>query len=426
MKDIFINRYDHYEILLFIAGLVSTFQGVLFHGVTLFSWFLLALVIIGVIKKRGNGNFNFKDTKTVLIGLVLVSMTITEIITVYLDEYPEWTGRSVKNYILMLAVFVLFFVLRGNSRYGEIFFKGVMVSSIIQYVFCCIEYIAYKTKGLDLTEKYLSVATVLKDGRPTITGLTTNPGMLVPVILISMCLSKSLIVKVMALGTALIINSSTAVICVALYFLILAALIISDRVRNGLNLGKYAVGIIAMAILIIISFPSLREKIIALYGYLLERLGTASEGVGEGINGMSERLHFRYYWSMPYIFDQIGLTRILFGFGKNCSGIPFSELYAQYQGELWIPETDPIATLYDVGVVGTVAMYGMLIKMFFDFYRRSVRKCIFMACVLLGGAFYGFQMTWFLLLELFLWDGMLCIRDDSVMKNKNVGVNTCG
>ena len=103
LKDIFVNKYDHFEFLLFVAGIVSTFQGILFHGVTLFSWFLLLLLFLGVAEKRGSGELNFHDTKLVLIGLVIVTMTITEVITVYLDEYPEWTGRSVKNYILMVV-----------------------------------------------------------------------------------------------------------------------------------------------------------------------------------------------------------------------------------------------------------------------------------------------------------------------------------
>ena len=156
-------------------------------------------------------------------------------ITVYLDEYPEWTGRSVKNYVLMLAVFGLYLVLRSDSghdcpsndvgsddvnnrNYGRIYYSGVVVSCVVQYVVCYIEYIAFQVANLDMSQKYLDVETKVGDGRPKIVGLTTNPGMLVPVVLIGLCLTHNLLIRILALTTALVINSTTCMICIALCF----------------------------------------------------------------------------------------------------------------------------------------------------------------------------------------------------------------
>ena len=111
MKEIFFNKNDHYEILIFIAGVFSTFQALTFRGITVFTWFLLGLLFLGLVEKRGTVSFNFKSVKEILILLVIFTMTVTEFITFFLDEYPAWTGRSVKNFVLMTAVFILFFIL---------------------------------------------------------------------------------------------------------------------------------------------------------------------------------------------------------------------------------------------------------------------------------------------------------------------------
>ncbi|MCR4744164.1 MAG: hypothetical protein K5894_02915, partial [Lachnospiraceae bacterium] len=131
MKDIFANKYDHYEILIFISGLFSTFQALTFHGITVFSWFLLLMLFLGLAEKRGLSDINLWNSKEILIGLVLITMTITELITVFLNDYPEWKSRSLNNYILMVAVFLLFIILRGNEKYRKIYLKGIMISCFI-------------------------------------------------------------------------------------------------------------------------------------------------------------------------------------------------------------------------------------------------------------------------------------------------------
>ena len=289
-------------------------------------------------------------------------------------------------------------------EYGKIYFRGIIVSCIIQYITCYIEYLAYTIKGMDLSLKFLDVTTKLRDDRPVIVGLTTNPGMLVPVVLIGVCLSGKMAIRIMALVSALLINSTTCMICLAVYFALYLIVKSREIIVKGWSFNKIVIGAIAIIVIAFLFFEPLRARIADLYSYAIKRLGNTSGAIGEGLNGFSERAHFRYYWSMPYIFDNISLLRILFGFGKNCSGIPFSELYRQYVGELWIPETDPIATLYDVGIVGFAAMYALLGVLARDIWKREITSGIFMAVVLIGGIFYGFQMTWIILLELLIWN----------------------
>ena len=402
MKDIFVNKYDHYEILIFISGLFSTFQALTFHGITVFSWFLLLMVFLGIAEKRGTPKINLWGTKEILIGLVLISMTITELITVCLNEYPAWTSRSINNYILMSAVFILYFILRENKEYGKIYLRGIMISCIIQYLVCYLEYILFTLANFDLTQKLFNIETKLKDTRPAISGLTTNPGMIVPVILIGLCLSKNLFIKVMSLSATLIINSSTGILCVGAYFVIYIIISVHKKFLYGWNLKKIIFAITTLAFLFLLFFEPLRNSIINLSHYATDRVNSAATNEAEYMS--STYVHFRYYNSIPYIFDHIPIIRILFGYGKNCSGIPFIEYYSQYTDQLWIPESDPISMLYDVGIFGFAAFYTLLGKITIDLYRKKTLHGIFMLCVLFGGIFYGFQMTWFLLMELLLWE----------------------
>ena len=161
-------------------------------------------------------------------------------------------------------------------------------------------------------------------------------------------------------------------------------------------------GIIGVAIFCYVLFEPFRNLIVGLYSYALYRVKGVWENRINGGEG-SARLHYRYYWSVPYILGKIDILRMLFGFGKNCSGIPFIKYYGQYKNELWVPESDPIATLYDVGVVGFMAMYTLLCKIAMDLWKAKRNLGLLMASFIIGGVFYGFQMTWVLLLEFMMW-----------------------
>ncbi len=389
--------------LIFISGLFSTFQVLSFHGITVFSWFLLLMLFLGLAEKRGLSDINLWNTKEILIGLVLLTMTATELITVFLNDYPEWKSRSLNNYILMAAVFLLFFILRENERYRKVYLKGIMISCVVQYLACYLEYIIFTLFDLDITQKLFDVETKLKDNRPTIVGLTTNPGMMVPVILIGLCLSSRLFMKIMALSAILLVNSTTCVLCVAFFFGVFFIYNIIKKTSNGWNFGLIAFTLTALAMIAFILYEPLRTKTISLYSYALNRINSASTLKSNDPDG-STFVHFRYYRSAPYIFDHLTVIRRLFGFGKNCSGIPFIEFYNQYADGLWIPESDPIATLYDVGIFGFAAFYALLGKITLDVSKKNAMHGIFMLCVIFGGIFYGFQMTWVLLLELLLWE----------------------
>ncbi len=402
MKDIFADKYDHYEILIFISGIFSTFQAVAFHGITAFSWFLLALLFVGVVEKRGRWRISFSGVKEILIGLVILTTTITELITLFLNEYPAWTSRSVNNYILMTAVLLLFFVMREDKNYVKLYLKGVIWSCIIQYIACYVEYAAYTFLNYDLTERLFDIPTKVRDERLIIGGLTTNPGMLVPVVLIGLCLSKNIAVRLMAVIAALLINSTTCMICVGMFFLFNIILFLKDKASRGWDLRKIVFAILAILIMVFLISAPLRTRIRDLYSYAGMRISNAA--ADEADTDKSTAYHYRYYTSLPYIFDHIPTVRKVFGYGKNCSGIPFSKWLRQYTDKIWIPETDPIATLYDVGIVGFLAMYALIFKLAGEFWNESRLYGIFITCVLIGGIFYGFQMTWLLLLELLLCD----------------------
>ena len=360
------------------------------------------MLFLGLAEKRGLSDINLWNTKEILIGLVLLTMTATELITVFLNDYPEWKSRSLNNYILMVAVFLLFFILRENERYRKTYIKGIMISCVVQYLVCYLEYILYTLFNYDLTKILFDHEIDFRDEHPIFVGLTTNAGMMVPVVLIGLCLSSNIFIKIMALSAALLVNSSSCVLCVAFFFGVFFLYNISKKASNGWNFGWIALVLFALVIITFLLYEPLRTRTISLYSYALNRLGNASTATN--FSDGSTYKHFRYYWSAPYIFDHLTVIRRLFGFGKNCSGIPFIEFYNQYPDELWIPESDPIATLYDVGIFGFAAFYALLGKITFDLSKKNAMHGIFMLCVLFGGIFYGFQMTWFLLLELLLWE----------------------
>ena len=171
-----------------------------------------------------------------------------------------------------------------------------MISCIIKYIACYVEYLLFTLFEFDLTKKILDIKTSLRDDYPTITGLTTNQGMVVPVILIGLCLSSKLYIRIMALIAAILINSSTCVICIAFFFGILFLKSMRDKASNGWNFTRIVLFLAAFAFIAFIFYEPLREKTYSLSNYLLNRLNNAS--TANESNDRSTFYHFRYYWSV--------------------------------------------------------------------------------------------------------------------------------
>ena len=169
-------------------------------------------------------------------------------------------------------MFILFFALKKHREYGELYFKGVMVSCLLQYLVCYLEYILYHFHNYDLADKLFEIETGMRDERAVVYGLTTNPGMLVPVVLIGLCLSGNKAIKAMALIAGILINSSTCMICIAAYFIFVLLTNIRKKASSGWSFEKITLLVVAAAILVILFYEPLREIIINLYKHLVRRI----------------------------------------------------------------------------------------------------------------------------------------------------------
>ncbi len=94
--------------------------------------------------------------------------------------------------------------------------------------------------------------------------------MLVPVILIGLCLAKNLVIRVMALSSALLINSTTCMICIALFFMFYGFHRLREKSFNGWSFGRITIGVIAIAIMMFILYEPLRERTLSLYSYAID------------------------------------------------------------------------------------------------------------------------------------------------------------
>lgn len=402
------------ECVVFALGVFSTFQLLELFGVTIFSLILLAYAIyICLIKHRlSNG--------ILPVWLYMIIVCISECGLIVSGKHLNWVSASVKNTVLWLCVFIVYMHLVNKSdKYIKLYFSGVFLSCAFQVIWCGFQFICNKFINLNLNELVFERILhmqgsfyQIKNGILVLTGLTSNAGMMVPVLIFGMILSKKMWMKVILALLAVLIGSTTPIVTVACFMGLYILGICIDRIlrkkRFSLVVVRCIFVIVIIAVLgsvvVLISNADIITRLSQTIVQFIIRI--SSIFTGKFTDG-STATHARYYLEIPYIYSKISLFYILFGYGISCAGIPFVELFNQYPDAVWVPESDFATVLFNNGLLGCVVFYGILIGILVKGKKVDYTYFVLMCTILISGLFYGIQTHWVLLSELLI---LLCVQ----------------
>ena len=398
------------DILMYMLGLFSTFQLVTIFGMTVFTYLTLACVIYFIVKYR-----TFILARMEIL-LFVISISMTELIIIARPVLENWVGRSIKNYILlMMTILIYCYVSKYMDRYLAPFLKGLYASCIIQLIWCFLQFGLYNILHISLNDLVFSggifaseaAVTQYKNGVMVINGLNYIAGFLAPVFLFGIIMSKSKIVKLLFMGVAFMTGSITPVFAIVCYVVVWFGLNILNKIFDGgqiklnrINMTKKKV-IVTMFVSVTVFFAAIYmyDRIVSSFNSIMDRLyGILNE---EQIDA-SSFAHMRYYTSLPYLLRNIDIKHLLFGYGANCSGIPFIQFFNQYAEIMWIPESDFINYIFSFGLVGSILFYKILVKNVIKGFKKGNEYVALQVALLFAGFFYSIQLNWLVLVELLL------------------------
>ncbi len=380
--------------MILTTGIFSTFQITEIFGVTWFTFFVFLSSILLLAQ-----GYNFKLTKKnkyPLYYLLVVSVSEIMIITIPLYNKNQWISSSLKKYILLLLLTIFFYKIVQLKKI-DIFLKGIYISCFIEMIWCYLQFILHY-KGVMINEVIWKASEVSSQGHLSLTGLNTNAGILIPAIAFLFYFSKSYYIKCLSFALFFLSGNTTMLICGIIVLFIefvrgVKNILIRKKIRRKfLSMCLFSVCIVVAALY---GF-GLIDRIQSILVNLILRI---SEVHTNNITNASTYAHARYYTSIPEIISQIGILNVLFGFGLGCAGVPFVYVFDQYPDLIYVPESDMITYLYNIGIFGTIFFYGFLTFLCKKSIKNNKEICYFVISILISGIFYGMQLNWVIMCE---------------------------
>lgn len=117
----------------------------------------------------------------------------------------------------------------------------------------------------------------------------------------------------------------------------------------------------------------------------------------------SATAHFDYYSNLPDLIHWMSSKQFLFGYGIDCSGLPYTKLTSQYFSlDSWFLESDIVNTFLGMGIFGIVSLYFFLIYIVIKRWKDARIISIVMVSYIVCGYFYDIQSVtyyWLLFIE---------------------------
>lgn len=385
--------------LIFLLGFFSNIAVVSIAGNTLYTYFSIVLCIY-LLVTRCTLRIEIDCT-----FLFLVSCVVAFVLSIFSYDFSmQWKKAAFTGTINIVLCFFIYWLVKDNKKIISSYLKGLYFSAVFQMIWMFGQFILFRKAGLDLNEKIFGVVTQYRNGSIVLTGLTYNAGMMVALLIFGFVFSKNYFMKLLFIGAALLSGSGTAMIgmvaTVGIFSLIKVVRFLNARqLLNKQIVILICIFLLALvAVVFLIRKPEKMKSIISVFTRITNMLffGIASNG--------SDSTHFSYYETLPYILQKTNLINILFGFGASTSGWQMSHYFSQnVELSSWVLESDVVNMIYSYGVVGTITFYFIIIKSCICECTKNFEYVVFLLGIIISGIFYNIQISWLILLELFIY-----------------------
>ncbi len=407
VRNIVLRDKLNFRTYIYAVVLISTMMLLQFKIVDAF--FLLQVFGTSVIILR-NGKISLSRDRRV--NAVFLFWILSTVLCVLSRDIPlSYQKGSIIAMVQVVPLYFTFVYIERYTQRNQSLFDGIrkviLLSCVIELVWCLLQYVAYKLMGLDINRliftdmlHLVSSASQYKNGVFHPSGLCWHSAFIAPVAVIAFLFSKSTVIRLLAVLDVVICNNATALmaicLCIGLSFLsYLPRLFKSSRVRAvSLLLLCMEAAVILPAAVRMGFLETVWEKLLYIY----------QRSTGAVYDGGSAFAHIRYYTGYLTVLENSTPLQVLFGYGMGCSGLPISRCFGQY-AELknWAVETDVMNQIYSCGLIGFLVFYGFLLYITVHGWRLDRRYGILMLSLLCAGITYNIQFGWVILLELVLY-----------------------
>lgn len=406
------NRYNVKLLFVRLLGVTSTWQLVEIAGINFFTIVAITYVLLNVVLEK---RITYKKEIVPIAVAVLCSMVSFVFHGGWgLTNYRAWFSHSIKASVVFLFILLTYIYLTNSGeKILYEFLKGVRYSCLVQLVWCYIQLVAKFIFAIDFNilvfNEFFKINNAVSavngaSGFFNYTGLNLNAGILAPIFLFLFVSENRKIIKTLTLLMMFACgNTTTFITGVLLLFFIFFQKTENMIKKHEMKVAKkkfiYVTLIVMTSVLIVVMNPSVNERLGSLLINNIKRLlSIKSNNFLDG----STFVHFRYYQSIAYLISKADIICILFGYGFKAGGIPFVLYFGQYPDTVYGTESDPISFLYGLGLLGTMYIYCMFVKIVFASHNKKV--WLFMILVLASGIFYSVQMNWLILVEFVLYE----------------------
>lgn len=393
---------DGFLLALFFTGLFACAPVITLFGNSLYKLFALISVVFLLLMGR------------LLIGKTGIQMyaafaIVTTLLTIV--QLPDaYIAVEIKGLMSILLIAMIVPMLYGDA--SSYLLKGVILGGKLNIIWIFIQMFAWWFLSVDINDLLFSqvfnmveTASQFKATGFVATGLCWNVGGIVAALLSVFIAEREPVWKILTFVAGVLTQSSTALLGLGLctvYIFVKWLFSNSDLIRSCVS-GKWFLciaGFLSVFALIYSISPTVQHALQNALSFTVFRIGALN---GQNVFDSSAQAHSDYISNIPALFSNMNFKSFLFGYGINCSGLPYSALTGQYKTiSAWTVECDLTNTLLSMGVIGTGVFYGWLFSSVVTTWRINKSISFLLIVLIFCGFFYNLQSVnsfWLILCE---------------------------
>lgn len=387
-----------------LLGFFSTIALVRIAAISLYVWLMAITAVIIIVSCR----FRLRITAFHLVW-------ISAIITFALNQSALSEAWGQNNFNGLMAITLVALVadtLFAVPNRVEAFLKGVLAASKVQIVWIFVQFLLYRLLGIDINDllftnvfNMVETASQYKATGMVATGLCWNAGGIAAALLAQFALGDKGYWRILCIIACLLTQNSTVIIGLVIIMAFKVFLLFNRRrtfyiSRSTLLVVGTILVTVAAMLVCVPAFSHAAETVFDTF------LGRIQMLLGLSDYDSSFIAHQDYYLNLPFLVEEMTPLQFLFGYGIDCSGLPYTELTSQYWWmESWFVESDPMNSFLGMGLVGTLSIYlflfGVVRKAWGSNRIASLLVVVFIIC----GVFYDVQSVlyyWLFMFEICL------------------------
>lgn len=347
------------EVIAFSLGFFASIPLVRVATISLYVWLMVIATLALIISCRLK--FRFTPFHFVWFSAIITFVLNQSILP------KSWGQNNFNGFIAITLVALVADTLFSGSNRARLYIKGVLAASKIQIIWIIIQFITYKLLSIDINQFIFNTLLGMTETTSqykatglTPSGLCWNAGGIAAALLAQFALGDKGYWRVLCVVAGLLTQSSTLFIGLTMLLIFKACLLFKKRHEAIISksalvtIGGFVI-VVASALICVPAFASAVETVIR---SLIDRLMML---FGLSTYDSSFDAHLSYYTNLPLLVDKMDFTQILFGYGIDCSGLPYSDLTSQYWWmESWFLESDPMNSFLGMGLIGLVSIYLFL------------------------------------------------------------------